>query len=69
MHKQPTSGNTVRRPARARMSRKTRGAVMVEYAFLLAFVAVPTAIGCVAGGLKLLKNFQTVQAYMLDSSP
>jgi len=66
MHKQPTLSDAKRkRPT----DRRTRGAVMVEYAFLLAFVAVPTAIGCVAGGLKLLQNFTTVQAYMLDSSP
>ncbi|MEO8878662.1 MAG: hypothetical protein ABI461_23940, partial [Polyangiaceae bacterium] len=37
--------------------RDTRGAVMVEYALLLTFVAVPTVIGLSIAGVQLLHGY------------
>jgi Flp pilus assembly pilin Flp len=47
----------------------SRGAVMVEYTFLLVFVFVPLVIGATAAGVQLMKNFQTGQSYILGSTP
>jgi len=49
--------------------RKTRGAVMVEYAFLLAFVFIPLSIGIVEGGKILIKNYRLTRGWVLKNSP
>lgn len=49
--------------------RKTRGAVMVEYAFLLAFVFIPLSVGIVEGGKVLIKNYRLTRGWVLKNSP
>lgn len=62
----PTAG-TSRRASTLR--RRTRGAVMVEYAFLLAFVFIPLSIGIVEGGKILIKNYRLTRGWVLKNSP
>lgn len=59
-------------PPRKTPSRKTlstRGAVMVEYAFLLAFVFIPLSIGIVEGGKILINNYRLTRGWVLKNSP
>lgn len=49
--------------------RRARGAVMVEYALLLTFVAVPTVIGLTAGGVTLLNGYITERNRLLFPTP
>lgn len=51
------------------LRRKTRGAVMVEYAFLLAFVFVPLSAGVVAGGQQTLKDYRLTRGWVLKNTP
>jgi hypothetical protein len=48
---------------------RRRGAVMVEYAFLLVAVAIPTMAGLVIGGTKLLASYQTGRNHILRAVP
>ena len=49
--------------------RRTRGAVQVEYAFLLAFVMVPAAGVLLAGGRYMYQTYLTARTALLSSSP
>ena len=49
--------------------RKVRGAVMVEYAFLLVAVGMPLVIGLTLGGLALHHNYRTTRAVVLSPLP
>jgi Flp pilus assembly pilin Flp len=51
-----------------RRSRK-RGAVMVEYAFLLVAVVVPSAIGMLSAGVKLQAQYIHTRAAILAPTP
>jgi Flp pilus assembly pilin Flp len=54
----------------ARRSRHTlRGAVMVEYAFLLVAVGVPTVVGLTAGGKKMYDGYKNGRNAMLSPFP
>jgi hypothetical protein len=53
----------VRRP------RRTRGAVQVEYAFLLLFVMVPSAAVLLGGGRIMYQYYLNTRAALLNSSP
>jgi Flp pilus assembly pilin Flp len=46
-----------------------RGAVQVEYAFLLVFVMVPTAAVLLAGGRQVYTTFKVTRAAILHSYP
>lgn len=46
-----------------------RGAVMVEYAFLLTFVAIPGGLGIAAGGVKLHQSYVETRAQVLAPTP
>jgi hypothetical protein len=46
-----------------------RGAVMVEYAFLLTAVGIPMLIGISAGGKALLHNYQQGRNWLLQPVP
>jgi len=48
---------------------RSRGAVLVEYALLLTFFAVPVMAGSVAMGVTLLKNFRTTRTAILAPFP
>ncbi len=49
--------------------RRTRGAVQVEYAFLLVFVMVPVAGVLLAGGRQMYQMYLTTRSAILSSSP
>jgi len=49
--------------------RDTRGAVMVEYALLLTFVAVPTIVGFTIAGGKLLTGYVSQRDFLLLPTP
>ncbi len=49
--------------------RRTRGAVQVEYAFLLMFVMVPAAGVLLAGGRLMYQNYLSQRAAILSSMP
>jgi hypothetical protein len=48
---------------------RRRGAVMVEYAFLLTAVGIPMMIGIAAGGKALLANYQQGRNWLLQPVP
>jgi hypothetical protein len=49
--------------------RRTRGAVQVEYAFLLLFVMVPTAAVLLVAGRTTYQFYQDTRTAILSSSP
>lgn len=51
------------------LRRKTRGAVMVEYAFLLTFIVVPAAAVLLAGGKLRFEKYQANRSVMLSPFP
>lgn len=55
--------------ARAVGWRRHRGAVMVEYAFLLVAVGVPAVAGLAAGGRSMFKSYKTARNAMLSPFP
>ena len=66
----PDTNRIERVKARARMARsRSRGAVMVEYALLLSFVAVPIVIGLTAGGVQMLALYKQSRDYTLLPTP
>lgn len=50
-------------------SRRTRGAVQVEYAFLLVFVMVPAAGVLLVGGRQMYQAYLAERAALLSSMP
>lgn len=62
------TGKGTARTSTAR-SRGTRGAVMVEYAFLLAFVFIPLSVGIVEGGKEMIKQYRLARGWVLKNSP
>lgn len=58
-----TKGTGTRRRVRA------RGAVLVEYSLVLAFVAVPAVLGIIYGGTLMLRDYQTGRDAILRSNP
>ena len=53
----------------ARSRRRTRGAVQVEYAFLLLFVMVPSAAVLLVGGRIMYQTYLSARSSLLSSSP
>jgi len=53
----------------AKSKRRRRGAVQVEYAFLLLFVMVPTAPILLAGGRIMYKWYTATRSAILSSTP
>ncbi len=59
-----------RSESRIRRSRgRRRGAVLVEYAFLLTAFAIPAMMGIVAGGVAMMKDYQEARAQLLRPFP
>ena len=50
-------------------SRRTRGVVQVEYAFLLVFVMVPAAGVLLVGGRQMYQSYLAERAALLSSMP
>lgn len=57
----------MRRLARTRA--RTRAAVMVEYALLLTFFAVPVCAGLTAASLSMLQGYRNTRRAMLAPFP
>jgi Flp pilus assembly pilin Flp len=53
----------------SKRARRKRGAVQVEYAFLLVFVMVPVAGVLLAGGRQMYTYYLTTRSALLNSSP
>jgi len=53
----------------AKSRRRTRGAVQVEYAFLLLFVMVPTAATLLVGGRIMYQTYLDTRSALLSSMP
>jgi Flp pilus assembly pilin Flp len=51
------------------LRRNRRGAVMVEYAFLLTFIVVPAAVVLLAGGKARFTKYQDTRSIMLSPFP
>jgi hypothetical protein len=49
--------------------RKRRGAVLVEYAFLLTVFAIPVMFGIFLGGLQLFRDYMTIKGEVLRPWP
>ena len=56
------------RPTASRIAR-SRGAVLVEYALLLTFVAIPTMMGITAGGVKMLADYRSSRTTLMAPIP
>lgn len=52
-----------------RIARNRRGAVMVEYAFLLAFVVVPGATALLTGGRAQYQRYLEMRSQLLSPFP
>ncbi len=48
---------------------RRRGAVMVEYAFLLVAVGIPAVAGLTAGGVKMMASYQAGRDAILAPFP
>jgi hypothetical protein len=61
------------KPARVERRRRgaaaRRGAVLVEYTFLLAAFAIPVMMGIVAGGVAMMRDYQSARAQLLRPFP
>jgi hypothetical protein len=53
----------------AKQRRRKRGAVQVEYAFLLLFVMVPSAAVLLAGGRVMYQWYLDTRTAILNSNP
>jgi hypothetical protein len=53
----------------AKKRRRTRGAVQVEYAFLLVFVMVPAAAVLLVGGRQMYQAYLAERSALLSSAP
>jgi Flp pilus assembly pilin Flp len=50
-------------------TQRPRGAVLVEYALLLTFFAVPVMAGITAMGVRLMNDFRTTRSVILAPFP
>jgi hypothetical protein len=57
-----------RNPRMTTLNRR-RAAVLVEYALLLTFVAVPTMLGITTGGIRMLASYRASRAQILAPTP
>ena len=48
---------------------RPRGAVMVEYAFLLVAVGIPAIVGLTTGGARMFKNYGVARDAILFPMP
>ena len=63
-------GGRVMKDAKSHRTRaRTRGAVQVEYAFLLLFVMVPSAAVLLAGGRIMYQTYLDARSSILSSMP
>ncbi len=48
---------------------RVRGAVVVEYSFLLLFFALPVMAGIAGGGVAMLRDYQKTRQAIVESGP
>lgn len=48
---------------------RSRGAVLVEYALLLTAFFIPAAMGIVAGGASMLREYKSARETLLKANP
>ncbi len=53
----------------SRKARRSRGAVLVEYAFLLTAVAIPVLAGISAGGVQMLNQYRAARTSIMAPIP
>ena len=53
----------------AKKRSRARGAVLVEYAFLLTAVAIPVMIGISAGGMQMLSQYRMARTSLMSPMP
>jgi hypothetical protein len=64
------AGKSLPKVARAgEKRRRTRGAVLVEYAFLLMAFGVPTLIATIAGGWKMVDGYTKTRNNIIGVGP
>jgi hypothetical protein len=56
-------------PAKTKRRAHRRGAVLVEYAFLLTAFAIPVMMGMVAGGVAMMRDYQEARNQLLRPFP
>ena len=56
-------------PKRTHRISRSRAAVLVEYALLLSFVAVPTMAGVTLGGIRMLASYRSARQMILAPTP
>jgi Flp pilus assembly pilin Flp len=66
LNRKPT---TIEKTKRKSAWRDSRGAVMVEYAFLLTFIAIPIVIGFTVSGARLLAGYVSERNFVLRPTP
>ena len=59
----------MRQSSSSRNRKRKRGAVLVEYALLLTFFALPVMAGFVAAGVQMLANYRATRATILQPFP
>jgi Flp pilus assembly pilin Flp len=59
----------MRQSSMSRNRKRQRGAVLVEYALLLTFFALPVMAGFTAAGVALLNNYRQTRATILQPFP
>ena len=64
-----SSEGGLRMSKQTRSIRRARGAVIVEYALLLTFVAVPTMMGLSLGGVRMLAEYRSSRALIMAPVP
>ncbi len=52
-----------------RVRARSRGAVIVEYAFLLTAFALPVMAGIAAGGVAMMREYQELRDHLLRPFP
>lgn len=55
--------------AMRRSRARSRGAVMVEYALLLTFFAVPVCVGMTTAGVTMLQGYRATRTSILSPFP
>jgi hypothetical protein len=60
---------TMKAPPKIAKRRRTRGAVMVEYAFLLLAFGIPAMTGTIAAGVQLVKGYTVTRNLLLHVGP
>lgn len=54
---------------RGLLARRTRGAVLLEYALVLSAVVVPTMLGASLAGVKMLSDYRIQRDHVMRSTP